>query len=150
MNAKLLHTFLVLERISVAVRVPILIRCLVHPHSCAFLFLVVAPSYSCYRDSANDPQCSLESENTNTLTKTTLPPTLTTTSRRPTNTPDTSNDSSDSNILDDPKSSTTTRLSPTPTGPSASELNGVADWKASLVFSSIAPLFVWIGMWLFG
>jgi hypothetical protein len=61
-------------------------------HSRGVFFLVVAAGYTCYRDSANTPRCSLYS--THTTTHTTNTPTSTSTSPPPTPTPDSNDDNS--------------------------------------------------------
>ena len=120
-----------------------------------FLFVPLAPSsYTCYRDSSNDPKCSLYSTNTDTLTKTRTSP-------RPTGTSDGSegdlnnnsssssddSNSDDSNGINLPISSSSSSSSsrPTPSGSTSSGLNGAASWKDYSRQFVLAPFLVFIG-----
>ena len=102
----------------------------VHSHSHVFSLFVIAAGYTCYRDSANNPKCSLYSTNTDTTTF--FPPTLTYSTPHPTS-------SSNGNTNND--------NSPTPTPSEAlGNLNGAMYLKDPLDFFGIAPFFAWIGM----
>jgi len=135
-----------------------------------FPFVRLAGGYTCYRDSANNPKCSLDS--TYTITSTSTIRTSTSTSPLPTNTPkgddsgddglpddgsnsdsDSSNDSnSDSSNGSNSTSSSSTSSSPRPSssGVTSSNLNGngVADWKGPSSYVTLAPFLVLIGMCL--
>ena len=162
----LLDTLSVLERISAAVCIPfptcLLYRLLT---TAGFLFVRLAAGYTCYRDSANSPKCSLPSTytiTTSTSTSTIRKPTSTSTSPLPTKTPD-SDDSSDDSLPDDNSNSDSTNTNslnsssstsssstsrPSPSGLTSSTLNGATGWKGSSGYVGLAPFFVLIGTWL--
>ena len=135
--------------------------CIVYSQSRVSPFVCLAAGYTCYRDSANNPQCSLDS--TNTLTRTS-------TFRIPTSTPTSTSDNSDENSDDDsststptvPKltstssrstsTSTTPRSTPTSTTPNpspsgviSSSANGAVGWEGSSGYFGLAPFLVLIG-----
>ena len=120
-------------------------------------FPILAPDYTCYRDSSNTPRCSLYTSYT--LTRTTYStnsPTSTSTSPRSTSTSDgndddsdppdlpDSDDNSDSNGNNSTSSSSTLRS--TPTGTASGATSGAKDWKASVTFFGLAPLLLLVGV----
>ena len=130
------------------------------------LFPIPAPDYTCYRDSANTPRCSLYTSYT--ITRTTSTPTLTSTSPRPTSTsdsndddnsddppdvPDSDSDNSDSNSNssgNNSTSSSSTRTSSslrsTSSGTAAGAASGAKGLKGSSSFFGLAPVLVLMGV----
>jgi len=122
----------------------------------------LAPAYTCYRDSANTPRCSLHTSYTITRTTTTSTPTSTFSSPRPTSTPDSNGDgnnddppdfpdsnNSNSNSNNSTRSSSSSTLRSSPSGTAAGATSGANDWKGSSTFFGLAPLLVLISvcMW---
>ncbi|KAF9643700.1 hypothetical protein BDM02DRAFT_1366281 [Thelephora ganbajun] len=127
------------------------------------------PRYTCYRDSANNPRCSLYSTYTITSTSTISTPTLTSTSPRPTSTTNGNNGNSDnsppnnsdnsppnnsdnsppnnsdsnSNGSNLTSSSSSSSPSPSPSGPLA-QSSSAADWKVFSSFFGLVPFLVLI------
>lgn len=124
-------------------------------HNHDFILTRLADGYTCYRDSSNNPQCSLYTTYT-----TTPPPTIhttTSTSPRPTSTPEGNDgDNGDDDLPDSPDSnsnnsnSTSSSSRPTSSGfPSvSSQFSGVSDPKGHWSFFALAPLLVLAGKYI--
>lgn len=116
-------------------------------------FARIAAGYTCYRDSSNNPQCSLFSTGGTTITTSTTIRTSTSKAPGSTNVPNSDgNDNGDDGLPDNNGSntlspnSTSSTAQPSSTGLPNEALNGVADWKGSRSFLDLAPLLVLIGM----
>ena len=142
-SAPMLIMFSVLGRISVAVCVPAPTSPSYRPLTTAGFLL--AEGYTCYRDSSNDPQCSLYS------TYTTISFTISTsTTPYPTDTPNDDGDNGDDDLPDDPNSnsnssssSSSSQLGPTGFPSVSSQASGVTGWKdarGSFVFARFLAL----------
>ena len=156
-NARPPDMSVVLERISVAVRIITPTSSTSATSSTHASFPILAPDYTCYRDSANTPRCSLYTSYTITRTSySTSSPTSTSTSPRSTSTSDgndddsdppdlpDSDDNSDSSSNNSTSSSSTPRS--TPTGTASGATSGAKDWKASVTFFGLAPLLLLVGV----
>ena len=143
----------VLGRISVAV-------CVSAPTCPSYCLLTtaafpLAEGYTCYRDSSNNPQCSLYSAYTTVSFSA-----LTSTSPHPTNTPTAMVmmvKKNDDGLPDDPNpnsnstsSGSPSRLSPTGFPSVSPQAGGVVGWKDARGSFGVAPFLALVGTGVFG